>query len=353
MTAHTGFGGQPRRRRGARATTAPGFTTLTLEEYYGIAQKGATHIEFAPNRSSLPRLDALGAIFELYRVRSLEVEIKATVGTTQAGLVIVGWAPDSKPSSTADFAMLSPKKAGPVWSNFTLSIPQRLVMRSAWYKTYRSRLDASIYRAGYISVSVSDGSTSVWVRYTVDFQGPTSVSRPAERLLTTDGSTWKDADGNKVDTLESSPTAESIEVELGGEPSRWDAATQRLQSLWKGVRDIHSLTQGAIRFMHWVSVATISASAMALPAIGVPAIIHAHPDPFQRSDRRVGCLPGGREAESPGCAAHCTTRGRIGSPADRSGVEPSTSGGNSLLDGYELETSLRELCLEDKGEVAE
>lgn len=320
MTSH-----QTGRRRGGRgATVSSNVTTLALEEYWGTSA-GTTvkHLKFLPGASSLSRLDALGSIYEQYRIRTLVIRLAPIVGMNTSGAVVAGWHYDynRQPGNYSEIAMCSPHASGPVWSAMTLTVPPRVVMRQSWYATHQAGSDIADSVAGGLSVVTTGGnySTSVWCRYVVDFQGPTLAKSVSDYLYVYDKkqARWTDEKGAVVTELPATSGNYSIDLEIDGGVSLLNQAWQALQSAFVQAQELHRIGVETLYYARYVASGVLH---LVLPHLNTDAVVHVHPDPFRLAIR---LFLAGRDSD-------LASRGsRAAGGSGR--TEPADSGAESLL----------------------
>lgn len=301
-------GSQPGRSRGRRSAPSANVTTLALEEYWGTSSGSAvSYFRFLPGASKLSRLDALGSIYEQYRVRSLSVRLAPIVGMNESGSIIAGFFYDytRQPSDYSMIAMCSPHVSGPVWATLNLTVPTGVLMRQQWYTTHQAGSDVADSVTGGLAVTTDGGTkgTSVWVRYVVDFQGPTLKPAKEDVLFAYNSRTrrWTDETGETVTEIKQQSGSFSIDLEVADEQQGvLDQIWQSLQSAFIQAHRLHNIAVQGLRYARYV---TAGLNNLLLPALTANAVLHVHPDPFRLAIRLSSV---GRGGEVDGGTRPCT-----------------------------------------------
>lgn len=343
---------QPR-RTGGRRTPQTNVTTLALEEYWGTTSGDKVkYFKFIPGDSKLSRLDALGSIYEQYRIRSLSIRLAPIVGMTSAGSVVAGWFYDfgRQPSDYAQIAMCSPHAAGPIWSSLNLTVPARVVMRQQWYSTHQTGSDIVDSVAGGLAVITDGGkySTSVWVKYVVDFQGPTLAKAQLDQLYAYDKDkrAWQDEHGKAVKYIEAASGDFSVDLQVDGNSGVLDAAWQGVRNAFQSATELHRI---GVEGLYYARIVAAGVARFVLPTLTHDAVVHIHPDPFRLAIRltlaRRDC-----ETSSRGLSAAQGSSSRNADSAERPTSSQAGADCQCQVSGRSSPVSLR---FEDLSESAE
>lgn len=189
---------RPRRGRGRNGLTVPAMPTQALGRMAGtMVQNGACTVVaterwnaffaaagtvynavFLPGRSGLVRLDGIAALYEQWRVHSVELHYRAYTGTTQSGAVNVGVDYDARTAepTLADIQALNPNVEGPVWQSAAIPVDVNRVMKGRWHYTAQCADNHPDLGPGFAVVAHSSlaNAGAIWVTYRVEFTGPTA-----------------------------------------------------------------------------------------------------------------------------------------------------------------------------------
>jgi hypothetical protein len=132
----------------------------------------------------MPLLDGFGKMYDRYRVNSVQLCWRTSVGTTKSGAVILGidGAADTVGTTIAYAQSLYPKWRGAVWAEGTVTPNVAELMPQRWLNTASTqaaaiKADHGAF-AGVIAViggDLNDKPGEVWCRYDVDFRYPVGV----------------------------------------------------------------------------------------------------------------------------------------------------------------------------------
>jgi hypothetical protein len=161
-----------------RGSTAASNLVVTQREFWGTVTTGAAPVvyQFQPGSSGLSRLDAIGTLYEQWRLRSCVVRYATGSGATKDGLVHIGFVPDllSLPTQLAGVVLLNPVVNTAVWEPNTLRIPTGEVNKGRWLYTDAGGHHLDLIGFGvavaYTGAAVNVGQ--IWVEYSVEFRGP-------------------------------------------------------------------------------------------------------------------------------------------------------------------------------------
>lgn len=136
---------------------------------------------FCPGISGMKLLDNIAKGYDKYRVRSVVLKWKTSVGTTVSGAVLlaVDGNPATKGTSLAYVQALCPKFRGPVWSEGQV-VPQISdLMSQRWLNTSTEATKATnVDYACFAAVLAITGAQAnvsygeVWCHYVLDFAFP-------------------------------------------------------------------------------------------------------------------------------------------------------------------------------------
>lgn len=135
-------------------------------------------LQFLPGASGLPQLDAIGSLYESYRLTApVRVEFKSSSGTINNGSIIAGVDYDGRDISTgySAAAALMPKFVGPIWKDHSLSVEPARAMNKKWLFSQGPTTSGEAAFAVVYSATGSAGSGAVgdiWCQYSVEFISP-------------------------------------------------------------------------------------------------------------------------------------------------------------------------------------
>nr|AMO03239.1 putative polymerase [Craigmillar Park virus] len=292
LAAHMKTHGAKRSKQRSRRSGNSGVNTIALKEYWGTADKNTViNIDCKPSATKLAKLSTLATIYEQYKLLSFTVHFVHTASATTGGSYFAGVSFGSKPpSDSKGIAALSPSFCKAVTSDSTISVPCTRMMGQAWKDT----TDAS---PGGVIVK-SDFKLEVFVSYRVMFSGPTNVAQADVVDITyqTDGRTWKNSDtGEEVHTI---TLDREVYGELEIEATDADSVSlwNQLTRVWTQAVQLHRAYQANIALIHFVSTAV---TALALPALARPAILHIQQRPFRASTHQWELVRRGETVKGP------------------------------------------------------
>lgn len=195
--------GRRRRRRGRNGNSGPLLGTTNAGPRYSTGASGhliMSHEEFffsptvtaagdavaaksfLPGGSGMPMLDAIGKIYDRYRITSLRFHWKTSASLTTTGALIVGVDGDvTNTGKTIAYAQaLVPKYRGPVWQEGTVIVRAQDLMTKRWLSTSSSanKLKDPAYAACAAVLAIANAQLNtiygeVWCQYAVEFSSPT------------------------------------------------------------------------------------------------------------------------------------------------------------------------------------
>lgn len=124
--------------------------------------------------ANLPWLKRISQAFEMWRLNSIKIEWRPSVGTGSAGTAALGcdWGSSESSASvtkpTRDMVLrCTPCIDTPVWRPATLTVPSSMLRArmQPWYDTGVAKGPLTI------QADVSAGGGEVWVHYSVTFSG--------------------------------------------------------------------------------------------------------------------------------------------------------------------------------------
>lgn len=170
---------------------------------------------FMPGNSGLPHLDALGRLYESYKMTGdVRLEFKTAAGSVNNGSVIAGVDYDARDASLGyiDAAALSPKFVGSITKDHSLSVTAARAMNKKWLFT-SSQTEAA-GEAAFAIVYSTTGTTGsgrtvgdLWIEYQVQFISPKRSEILVSTELTTIG-----ADGVTYNTVSNDTDATRLSV---------------------------------------------------------------------------------------------------------------------------------------------
>lgn len=181
--SHPPSSAAPSRRATQHQERRPGNTAVmaTRREYWTSATTdGAVHsLRFCPGQSGLRHLDALGSIYDNYRVRFVQLFVQG-VGPTTAEPNLA-WAPDYRVSDTDatrdQILHRVPSTIQAAWQSSSLTIGGARVMRQRLLNCNEGTInDANTaFLLHYItSVAGTSPYWEIWAEYSVEFLNPSS-----------------------------------------------------------------------------------------------------------------------------------------------------------------------------------
>jgi hypothetical protein len=176
--------------QGARYSTgSSGHLVVSHEELFfapTVAKSGDAVVakSFLPGMSGMPMLDAIGKIYDRYRITSLRFHWKTSASMTTTGALILGVDGDvTNTGGTLAYAQaLVPKYRGPVWQEGTVSIRAQDLMTKRWLSTAtKDKLKDPAYAACAAVLGIANAQMNViygevWCTYSVEFSSPTGGS---------------------------------------------------------------------------------------------------------------------------------------------------------------------------------
>lgn len=172
------------------SSTPTGDINIKYEEewsHVGFNNLGNAHfsdtvspfLTFQPGVSGASRLDALGRLWELYRVNKVCVTYRTSSGTTTNGSLTFGVDYEGLDfvSTAVDVAILVPRMNLPVWASGSMSPSIDRVMKKKWlacHTDFNTMVDAGFL----VSIAGQGAPNTVagtfWVSYDVTFTSPTA-----------------------------------------------------------------------------------------------------------------------------------------------------------------------------------
>jgi hypothetical protein len=139
-------------------------------------------LRFVPGVSGLPQLDALGSLYESYRLTApVKIVFKSSSGTVNNGSVIAGVDYDARDVQLgySSAAAKMPKFVGPIWKDHRLHVDPSRAMNKKWL--FSETLNGAFGEAAFALVySASGGDVDgavgeIWCEYSVEFISPRAV----------------------------------------------------------------------------------------------------------------------------------------------------------------------------------
>jgi hypothetical protein len=153
-----------------------GTLTVAGYEYWSNIPTANTsvNLRFLPGASLLPRLDQFAALYDLYRINSVEVHYRPAVGTTANGIVHMGIDYDASdtPTTISDITVLDPSVSVTVYREARIRPEISRLQRLKWYFTTSGGTANAV--AGFLCSIISPLASSgeVWCKYDVTFTSP-------------------------------------------------------------------------------------------------------------------------------------------------------------------------------------
>nr|UHR49744.1 MAG: coat protein [Hangzhou sepedon violaceus nodavirus 1]UHR49759.1 MAG: coat protein [Hangzhou sepedon violaceus nodavirus 1] len=278
-------GAVPRTTTRSKTNKSGASITLSRSEYLGSFSQ--RNVKLQPGATGAKQLDAMAAVFELYRWEKITFRVTPTVGLTTGGQWFQGYSyeADHYPSTAVDIAYCQPSSSGPVSREGSLSCSPRLIMGQPWLPTMAKTGEGSSSNAGFWNLA-SDQQVGVWFSYTVTLTGPTSQSRVRDELYSYDIRTkrWSDNNNQLTNELPSFDGPADIDLELAtGDPATIDQVVNSMAQWYTDFTEMHRRVVNGITFIH--AFAT-SAARVAAFLLGAGAVVHHRPLLF-RADPRL------------------------------------------------------------------
>jgi hypothetical protein len=160
---------------------------------------------FVPGTSGIPVLDSIAKTFDRYRISSICIHFRTSLGTTNNGSIVLGvdWNADNNPPAFPEgIESFYPNIRGPVWKDLDLPIPSDRLMSRTFYKIPTGTLQGVVlfdcapfqFHAG-IECEATYQIGEIWVSYDVTFDGPQvpnvgTLGGWISRALTCQMSSW-------------------------------------------------------------------------------------------------------------------------------------------------------------------
>lgn len=249
---------------------------ISMEEYLGKATAGATLLNIAPGKSGMPRLDNYAVLYDQYAIEKWDVRFTPRVGTTVSGMYVAGivYSHLDEPKTISEVAALQPKVHHAVWQGGNLAASPQRLMKQKWMYVYNSLGAKEDMIAGKVAIYL-DGTgveVDVWVNYSVRFSGPTASQSDKEFKLVHDGSQWS-LNGKVVTSLpDTLSDGYTVDVESNKEVASY------FDKLFTAFKTLDNIVQGSVYYYHVIASSFIANAA--LPALGVPVVMHVVRRPF-------------------------------------------------------------------------
>jgi hypothetical protein len=166
---------------------------------------------FVPGASGLPQLDALGSLYESYRLTGpVHVEFKSSAGSVNNGTIIAGVDYDARDIVTgfSGCAALQPRFVGSITKDHRLTVTPDRAMNKKWLFSAGQVSGEAAFAVVYsTSSALAGGPGDIWCEYTVEFISPRIPSANVSESITLvreDGSTYNtitNVSGNLVPVL--------------------------------------------------------------------------------------------------------------------------------------------------------
>jgi hypothetical protein len=151
---------------------------LNQREFLGNVVKAGKQYIIRPGVSGLGKLDAMGRMFELYRVLKMKFNYLPAVGTTQAGMVHLAFDYDSADSDLTQIGIsaIQPGTRSPVWLSSELVADPVRMSRANWmFTTAKGGTHPDTGAVGQLMVfntAAIDNVGELWIDYIVEFSNP-------------------------------------------------------------------------------------------------------------------------------------------------------------------------------------
>jgi len=146
---------------------------------------------FNPGAAGLARLDQLGQMFELWRLKRATLRYATAVGTVAVGAVYIGidFDPDDLPTTLQGVQALTPLARIPVWEEGSVGIQVNRVNKATWMYTSATANHPGLQK-GFAACIWNTGPMAageMWLDYEIELTGAAanqSLSRGNEQLST-------------------------------------------------------------------------------------------------------------------------------------------------------------------------
>nr|DAZ87818.1 TPA_asm: hypothetical protein [Candastroli virus 3] len=226
-TANVAKRKRERKSKGKDAVTNPSTIVLSLVEPLPNAKGVGAHV-FLPGASGLPRLDAMGRIYEQWCLEHLRYELIPTVGTTVSGTYTAAVDYDASDIITAPEGLsnCSPRIVKPLWQGGSITVPPKDAMKSRWHFTMpTSGGGFTASHAFYLSAD-EDKNPKVSVHYSIRFKGPAPFTVATPFSVGSDKK-WYDEKGKEVESVKLTANS-SVPFEYNGPSTWWDTFSKGL-----------------------------------------------------------------------------------------------------------------------------
>jgi len=166
----------------------------------GSGDSTPPYLPFVPGNSGLPQLDALGTLYESYRMTGpVIVEYKATASMIISGSVVVGIDYDARDVVLGypGVAALNPKAVGSVFKDHKVVVTPDRAMNKKWLFCSGQVPGEPAFAVGYSTTSANAGAVGdIWCEYTIEFISPRVPNfriSDSVTLIQPDGTTYSNA----------------------------------------------------------------------------------------------------------------------------------------------------------------
>lgn len=151
---------------------------ISQKEHWATITSSTTvqSLRMCPGKSGLPLLDALGKVYDNYRLRSVHIEVKG-VGPTTAEANLA-WALDYKvdaaPTSRAEILGKVPSFVQAAWQTAVVRAGSRRMMRQHLYNTNGTTQsdDTDAFLFTYVGTQANGAYWEVYCSYEIELLNP-------------------------------------------------------------------------------------------------------------------------------------------------------------------------------------
>jgi hypothetical protein len=146
-----------------------------------VAGDAVVSKSFLPGASGMPMLDAIGKIYDRYRITSLRFHWRTSASMNTSGAIILGVDGDvtNTGNKLAYAQALVPKFRGPVWQEGTVIVRTADLMTKRWLSTgVANKIKDPAYAACAAVLAIANAQKDtpygeVWCAYNIEFSSPT------------------------------------------------------------------------------------------------------------------------------------------------------------------------------------
>lgn len=144
---------------------------------------------FLPGNSGMAQLDALGSLYESYRLTApVKVQFKSASGTINNGSMLVGIDFDARDISLGyqAVAAMNPKAVGPVFKDSQVMVDHNRAMNKKWlFSNSAVAAGEAAFAAVFSTTSTqASGVGDIWCEYSVEFISP-KIYNPGQSMTNT------------------------------------------------------------------------------------------------------------------------------------------------------------------------